>query len=127
MKSLLDAGSPLAWGSDAPQGIRDPMPFANMQAALTRELGGKVLNAEERLDIHEVIASMTTEGARLMGHDERLGSIKAGKIADLVILNQNAVELAQQDQANRIGETLVDLTLFSGRVIYERTQQEYPM
>ena len=121
VKSLLDAGSPLAWGSDAPQGIRDPMPFANMQAALTRELDGKVLNAEERLNIHEVIVSMTIEGARLMGHDEKLGSIEAGKIADLVVLNQNVVELAQQDQADRIGETLVDLTLFNGRAIYERT------
>ena len=124
VKSLLDAGSPLAWGSDAPQGIRDPMPFANMQAALTRELDGLVLNAKERLNIHEVIASMTIEGARLMGHNDRLGSIEVGKIADLIILNQNVVELAQQDQANRIGETLVDLTLFNGKVIYNRSQQE---
>ncbi len=124
VKSLLDAGSPLAWGSDAPQGIRDPMPFANMQAALTRELDGQVLNAKERLNIHEVIASMTIEGARLMGHNDRLGSIEVGKIADLIILNQNVVELAQQDQANRIGDTLVDLTLFNGRVIYERPQPQ---
>ena len=100
------------------------MPFANMQAALTRELDGLVLNAKERLNIHEVIASMTIEGARLMGHNDRLGSIEVGKIADLIILNQNVVELAQQDQANRIGETLVDLTLFNGKVIYNRSQQE---
>ena len=122
VNSLQDAGSPLAWGSDAPQGIRDPMPFVNMRAAVTRELDGQVLNAKERLDIHEVIASMTIEGARLMGHDDRLGSIEVGKIADLIILNQNVVELAQQDQANRIGDTLVDLTLFNGRVIYERPE-----
>lgn len=124
VKSLQDAGSPLAWGSDAPQGIRDPMPFANMQAALTRELDGHVLNAKERLDIHEILASFTIEGARLMGHDDRLGSIEAGKIADLVVLNQNVVELAEQNQPDRIGETLVDLTLFNGRVIYERPQQD---
>ena len=127
VKSLQDAGSPLAWGSDAPQGIRDPMPFVNMQAALTRELDGQVLNAEERLDIHEIIASFTIEGARLMGHDDRLGSIEAGKIADLVVINQNVVELAQQDQAHRVGETLADLTLFNGKVIYDRSQQEQPL
>ena len=124
VKSLQDAGSPLAWGSDAPQGIRDPMPFVNMQAALTRELDGQVLNAKERLDIHQIIASFTIEGARLMGHDDRLGSIEAGKIADLVVLDQNVVELAQQNQAHRVGETLVDLTLFNGKVIYDRSQQE---
>ena len=124
VKSLQDAGSPLAWGSDAPQGIRDPMPFVNMQAALTRELDGQVLNARERLDIHEVIASFTIEGARLMGHDDRLGSIEVGKIADLIIINQNVVDLAEQNNASKIGETLVDLTLFNGRVIYERLQQE---
>ena len=124
VKSLQDAGSPLAWGSDAPQGVRDPMPFANMQAALTRELDGQVLNAKERLNIHEIIASFTIEGARLMGHDDRLGTIEAGKIADLVIINRNVVELAEQNQAHRIGETRVDLTLFNGRVIYDRLQQE---
>lgn len=124
VKSLQDAGSPLAWGSDAPQGIRDPMPFVNMQAALTRELDGQVLNASELLNIHEVIASFTIEGARLMRHDERLGSIEVGKIADLIIINQNIVELAEQNNASKIGETLVDLTLFNGRVIYARPQQE---
>ena len=121
---MQDAGSPLAWGSDAPQGVRDPMPFFNMQAALTRELDGQVLNAKERLDIHEIIASFTIEGARLMGHDDRLGSIEVGKIADLVILDRNVVELAEQNQADRIGKTLVDLTLFNGKVIYDRSQQE---
>ncbi len=123
VKSLQDAGSPLAWGSDAPQGIRDPMPFVNMQAALTRELDGQVLNAKERLGVHEIIASFTIEGARLMGHDDRLGSIEAVKIADLVVLDQNVVELAQQNQAHRVGETLVNLTLFNGKVIYDRSQQ----
>ena len=127
VKSLQDAGSPLAWGSDAPQGIRDPMPFVNMQAALTRELDGQVLNAKERLGVHEIIASFTIEGARLMGHDDRLGSIEAGKIADLVVLDQNVVELAQQNQAHRVGETLVDLTLFNGKVIYDRSHQEQPL
>ena len=55
---------------------------------------------------------------------QRLGSIEAGKIADLVVLDRNIVELAEQNQADRVGETLVDLTLFNGKVVYDRSQQE---
>ncbi|MDE0156002.1 MAG: hypothetical protein OXI88_00490 [Gammaproteobacteria bacterium] len=33
-------------------------------------------------------------------------------------------ELAGQNQAHRVGETLVDRTLFNGKVIYDRSQQE---
>ena len=122
VKSLKGAGTPLAWGSDSPQGLRDPIPFVNMETAITREFGEHVLNANERLNVHEVIASFTIEGARLMGHDDRLGSIEVGKIADLVILSQNVVALAEQGEADKISDTRVDLTLFNGKVIYERAE-----
>ena len=93
-----------------------------METAITREFGEQVLNANERLNVHEVIDSFTIEGARLMGHDDRLGSIEVGKIADLVILSQNVVALAEQGEADKISDTRVELTLFNGKVIYERAE-----
>jgi len=35
-------------------------------------------------------------------------------------LNQNVVELAEQGKADRIGETLVDMTIFDGKVVFVR-------
>ena len=37
-----------------------------------------------------------------------------------IVLNQNVVELAEQGQADRIGETQVDMTIFDGIVVFER-------
>ena len=122
VKSLKNAGAILAWGSDAPQGLRDPIPFVNMEAALTRELDGNVLNAGERLNIHEIIDSFTINGARLMGHEKQLGSIETGNIADLIVINQNIVELANEGNEDQVGDTVVDMTIFNGGIIYERTE-----
>ena len=124
VKSVMDAGGILTWGSDAPVGTRDPVPFPSMQAAVTREADGVVMNAGQRITIHDALAAYTINGARLMGHDNKLGSIEVGKTADLIVLDQNVVELAEQGQADRIGETLVDMTIFDGNIVFEREQTD---
>ena len=124
VKSVMDAGGILTWGSDAPVGTRNPIPFPSMQAAVTREVGGVVMNAGQRINIHDALAAYTINGARLMGHDDKLGSIEVGKTADLIVLNQNVVELEELGQADRIGETQVDMTIFDGIVVFEREQAD---
>ena len=126
VKSVMDAGGILTWGSDAPVGTRDPIPFPSMQAAVTREADGVVMNAGQRITIHDALAAYTINGARLMGHDNKLGSIEVGKTADLIVLNQNVVELANQGQTDRIGMTQVDMTIFDGNVVFEHEQITAP-
>lgn len=118
-KSILNYGGPIVHGSDAPVGSRDPIPMWNLEAGITRGSGDTVLNASERLDIHEALAAFTINGATLFGHQDRLGSIESGKIADLVVLDQNVVELAESEQAEKINETRAVLTVFDGRIVFE--------
>jgi len=80
-----------------------------------------VLNAAQRLDIHSAIAAFTINGAKLFGHDDRLGSLEVGKTADLIVLDQNIVELAESGRPERIGDTQVTQTIFDGRVVYDRS------
>jgi predicted amidohydrolase YtcJ len=120
VRSMQNYGAIPVFGSDAPVGTRDPIPFVSMLAALTRETDGVVMNAQQGLNIHEIIAAYTINGARLMGHDRDLGSIEVGKIADLIVLDRNLVELTTSSKESDIAETRVDLTVFDGRVIYER-------
>ncbi len=122
VKSIKDAGGILTWGSDAPVEVRDPRPFENMQIAVTRAAEGKILNADERISIHDAIAAFTINGAQYLGQKDKLGSIEAGKTADIIVLSQNVVKLAEQGEAEKIGETLVDLTIFDGKIIHEREQ-----
>ena len=117
-KSIQEYGGILVNGSDAPVGSRDPMPFASLQQALYRSDGDVVLNEAERIDVHSAIAAFTINGARLMTHDDRLGSIETGKIADLIVLSQNIVELAEKGEIHKIGDTEVTTTIFDGKVVY---------
>ena len=47
------------------------------------------MRALTRVPLHEVIRMATLTPARIAGVDKELGSIAAGKIADLVVLDQN--------------------------------------
>jgi hypothetical protein len=119
-KNIQDYGGILVNGSDAPVSSRDPMPLSSLQQAVYRGNGEVVLNADQRIDIHSAIAAFTINGARLMGHDDRLGTIETGKTADLIVLSQNIVELAENGEPHKIGETEVTMTVFDGNIVYEQ-------
>jgi predicted amidohydrolase YtcJ len=121
-RSIQDAGGVLVNGSDAPVGSRDPMPFVSLQQAITRSNGEVTLNENQRIDVHSAIEAFTINGARLFGHDDRLGSIETGKTADLIVLSQNVVELAESGRPHEISATGVILTVFDGRIVYEAIQ-----
>lgn len=121
-KSIQSYGGVLVNGSDAPVGSRNPMPFVSLQQAIYRSDGERVMNAEERIDIHSAIAAFTKNGAKLFGHADRLGSIEVGKTADIVAIDRNIVELAESGDLQKIGDTQVLLTIFDGKVVHERNQ-----
>ncbi len=120
-KSIQDFGGILVNGSDAPVGSRDPMPFVSLGQAIYRSNGETVLNEKERIDIHSAIAAFTINGARLFGHDDKLGSIEVGKIADIIVLDQNIVDLAEKGEPQNIGKTKVAMTIFDGKVVFEQS------
>ena len=118
-RSIDEAGGVLVNGSDAPVGSRDPMPFSSLQAALYRSDDEVVLNVEQRIDIHTAIEAFTINGARVMGHEDVVGSIEVGKKADLIALSQNIVVLSETGATNRIADTQVTLTVFDGNIIFD--------
>jgi len=117
--SIQAAGGLVVAGSDAPVDTRDPRPFTNIEAAVTRRAEpGPAYNEAEALDIHAAIAAYTRNAARSLQLDAISGSIEPGKKADLIVLDRNIVELAGQGEAAGIGATRVLLTLFEGREVY---------
>ena len=120
VESLRQAGTLITGGSDAPVDSREPRPFVNIEQAITRaDEDGNAFNPDERIDIHEAIASYTINGAIALNQADIVGSIEVGKKADLALLDQNIVDLAEHGHANRISDTVVLLTLFNGNVVYE--------
>jgi predicted amidohydrolase YtcJ len=121
-KSILNAGGIIAAGSDAPVDSRDPRPFTNIEIAVTRTetvSNGVIMGKHQRLSIHEAIAAYTVNGAIALSQENMTGTIEVGKKADLIVLDQNIVELANNNQAEKISDTNVIVTFFNGQKVFE--------
>lgn len=92
-RSLLDAGAVLAFGSDWP--VVSLNPFRGIHAAVTgKTLDGKVFVPEQNISVEQALRAYTTGGAYAAGDDERLGRIRAGHLADFVILEADLLSAA---------------------------------
>jgi predicted amidohydrolase YtcJ len=74
----------------------------------------EALYAEERLDLDTAIAAHTINGAYVNFTDDRIGSIEAGKLADLVVLDRDLFAAGP----GGIAAARVLLTLSEGDVVH---------
>lgn len=116
-KSLLDAGTSLAFGSDCPVEIPDPL--AGIHAAVTRRRadgspGPDGWRPEQRLSVEQAVRAYTLGGAYAGGRDGELGSIAPGKLADLTVLDRDLFSIDPRE----IRETKVSATMVGGSFVY---------
>ncbi len=116
-RDLLDAGTVLAFGSDCP--VVSPNPFVGIQAAVTRQKDTGVpvdgWYPSQRLTVAESVYAYTMGAAIASGRQARIGSLSPGKLADLVVLDQDIFEIPPLE----IGKTQVLMTVFGGEVVYQ--------
>jgi predicted amidohydrolase YtcJ len=117
-RSLLDAGATLAFGSDW---FVAPMePLMGIYAAVTRRtLDGKRPQGwvpEQKITVAEAVRAYTMGSAYASGDEKLKGSIEVGKLADLVVLSADIFKIDPVE----IEKTKVMMTIFDGKVIYER-------
>ncbi|MGE3310905.1 MAG: amidohydrolase [Limisphaerales bacterium] len=116
-RSLLDAGAVLAFGTDWTVSPLNPM--QSLKAAVTRQtLDGKHPGGwvpEQKITLEEAIRAYTVGSAYAEFQENVKGSITAGKLADLVVLDRDifALNPAELDQVD------VTLTVVDGRIAYE--------
>ena len=68
--------------------LSPPLPWLNIQNAVTRRsASGAVHGPEQALTLDEALAAHTSNAAWQQKRDHEIGSIEAGKLADLVLLN----------------------------------------
>ena len=87
-RSLLDAGTVLAFGSDTP--VASPDVISGIRAACFREaVDGSSLGPAEALSVDEALAAYTKGAAYAISCEHRSGRLKAGFDADLVMLSHD--------------------------------------
>lgn len=95
-RTLLEAGTRLIFGSDAP--VESPNPFLGLHAAVTRRRADGTPGVDgwypgQRLALADALAAYTTGPAEVAGWDQRIGKLLPGYVADLIILDQDPFEL----------------------------------
>jgi hypothetical protein len=117
-RDMLEAGVVMAFGSDAP--VADHNPLRGIQAAVTRQRSEGTPHLgwypQQRLTVAEAIVGYTQGPAMACGRQMDLGNIGPGSLADLVVLEDDILT----GDHSAIGETEIALTLFNGRVVFER-------
>ncbi len=115
-RSLIDAGSILAFGTDYQ--VEPLNPMEGLYAAVTRKerLGeeGNGWFPEQKLTMEEAIKYYTFGSAYAQFMENRKGIIKPGYLADIVITDKDLLTIPE----NEIMRTRVDYTITGGKVVY---------
>ncbi len=75
---------------------------------------GRVRAAQHAVDRKTALLMATRWGARFMGEEKELGSIEPGKLADLVVLGADYLNIP----AEQISKMPVFMTLMDGKIVY---------
>jgi hypothetical protein len=106
LKTVIDAGALVAYGSDW-DNIPEPDPWFAMEGMITRQYPGKPeygqLNPDERLDRETVIEIFTRNGVMTMEKEDVTGTIEPGKSADFIVINQNILEVPVEKNSQAPG------------------------
>jgi predicted amidohydrolase YtcJ len=116
-RSLLDAGTILAFGSDWWVAPIDPL--AGVYAAVTRRpLDGshpEGWGPEQKISVPQAVHAYTVGSAYASFQDHIKGSLQPGKLADLIVLSQDIFNI---DPAG-IADTKTEITILGGEVVYQ--------
>ncbi len=118
VRSFLDAGIPLAFGTDW---FVEPLdPRLGLYAAVTREFvaGGPAggWHPQEKIGIEDALDAYTRGSAYAEFAEHVKGTLATGMLADFVVFESDIFALAPEALLN----TRVDMTVVGGRVVHER-------
>jgi len=114
-RSFIDQGIMVSANSDY-----DASPFPplmGIHALVNRTTkAGKPIGQKQKISVMEALKLYTINAAYHSFDENLLGSIEAGKCADMVVLGKDILTVDPED----IIDIPVDMTLVDGKVIYER-------
>lgn len=117
-RALSDNGAVLAFGSDWTVAPLDPL--TGIYAAVTRQtLDGKNPEGwipEQKISLEEAIKGYTLNAAYVEFSERTKGSVSEGKLADLVVLDQNLFDIPPESILN----TQVLMTVLDGKIVYRK-------
>lgn len=115
LRTIEDSGITWGFGSDGSR-ANQILPFTTLGWAVTGRMVGGDTVLEETIDREEALIAHTRKNAYLIFQEDRLGSIEAGKLADLVVLDRDYLTVP----ADEIKDIRPVMTIVGGRVVHDR-------
>lgn len=115
LRTYMEAGVPLALGSDSP--VTTFNPFVGIYAATTRKtVTGRELGPEESISREEALRLYTATSAWVTFEDDIKGTLTPGKLADIAVLDRDLFAVSDEDL---LGLASV-LTIVGGQIVHDR-------
>ncbi|MDR1904948.1 MAG: amidohydrolase [Treponema sp.] len=112
-------GIPVSYGTDSP--VSPLSPLLGIACAVTRQdmenrypAGG--FFPDEKVDVYTAVDAYTAGSAYACFDEQRMGRIKPGYLADLVLLDRDIFTIPHEEIKN----TQVVLTMVGGKIVYRR-------
>jgi predicted amidohydrolase YtcJ len=113
LNSMLKAGGRVVLESDSGSYI-----WEDFHAAVTRkDEAGKVWAPQERIDAPTALKMFTRWAAEYVLKADKIGSIEKGKLADLVVLDQDMLTIPGDD----LEKIQPQVTVFDGKIVFVHT------
>ena len=83
-------------------------------ATTGRNARGELINDGQQISRREVLRLYTADNGWFLRMEDRLGTIEAGKLADLVVLDRDYFTVPDED----LKKTRSELTIVDGRIVH---------
>ncbi len=114
LKLVQDSGIVWGLGTDTFE-VNQYRPFTTLWWAVTGKMVGGATVLRQTISREDALIAHTRKNAFLIFQENNLGSIQAGKLADLVVLDRDYLTIP----ADRIKDIQPVLTMAGGKIVYE--------
>ncbi len=114
-KMIVNNGIPAGMSSDGMQ-IAPMNPWLHMYYAVTgKNARGVVINGDQTISREQVLKLYTTSNGWFIREENQLGSIEVGKLADLVVLNQDYFTVPD----DALKKTSSVMSVVGGKIVHD--------
>lgn len=105
-REIIDSGVTICGGSDSD--VTEPNPIRGIHSAVNHPV------KQHSIDVYEALKMYTCNGAYALFEEDKKGTLEVGKIADIIILNNDIMSINKEE----IEKLKVLVTIKSGELLY---------
>jgi len=117
LRTIQQSGVVWGLGSDGSR-ANQVLPFTTLWWAVTGKMVGGTTVLRETIDRKDALIAHTRQNARFVFREKQIGSLEAGKLADLVVLDRDYLTVP----ADEIRNIAPVLTMVGGRIVFNASK-----